>query len=847
MKNFFKEHIIDISLTGGSIFLTCFLHWFGMFDFSELKTYDYRFHSVRGPLTGWRAADSTIIDIGTDVVMVDVDDEAWRLLQEKKIPWPYPRGDIWARVIDNLSMAGAKVIAFDIQFDSPDSRSEYLRSVSNNLPEDFRQYLPGHGDILLAESITNAKKNGTKVVMDVKMVREPNRIPPQYIAYPVSEIMDAEPGIGLINDMLDIDGFSRQYSIAGFLEHDTSQKAYLSLGLKCVKEFLDIPDSVEPKFNFIENIWDFDTLKIKAYGRSNNFLVNYYGPPSGYKMPGSQNVRSWGTFPRYSLTQVIDTKEFELSEDLDWMSQFLPGEIPDWILAIEDDTERKEMMEMMGIGNEFDVKKSPFFNKIVIIGVSVEVIHDVKHTPFYNYLGLPQLTPGMETHVNAIQTILHNNYIDVIGGQTTRIFSDRQFYPVVYFLLIVFLCFVAFLIINVITINPIIGGFLVICECIIYWTISCGLFSNDIFWGFKNFLSFLLPNSIYDIFYSSLSVKLPLPGNTYLLPIVAPIFGVLLTYFSNVIYRFIVEQNDKKFLKETFGTYISPEVLDKMYEEHQAPQLGGVQGYHTAFFSDIQNFSSFSEALEPERMVSLMNEYLTAMTEVILDNKGTLDKYIGDAIVAFYGAPVFVDSQEKKACETALQMQERLEVLRKKWQSEDDWPSIVLSMQHRIGLNSGKMVTGNMGSNIRMNYTMMGDTVNLAARLESSAKQYGIYNFVGHPIYEKAKDDYVFRFLDFTRVKGKNIPVKVYELVNRKTMIKKNTLDLVNEFEIGMDLYFQQKWDEALEQFKKSEKMEDHFESRNTTPSAVFIKRCKLFKSNPPGKDWDGVWTMTSK
>ena len=847
MKNFFKDHIIDISLTMGSIFIACFLHWFGIFDFAELKTYDYRFHSVRGPLTGWRAADSTIIDIGTDVVMVDVDDEAWRLLQEKKVPWPYPRGDIWARVVDNLSAAGAKVIAFDIQFDSPDSRSEYLRSVSNNLPEEFRQYLPGHGDILLAESIINAKKNGTKVVMDVKMVREPTRIPPQYIAYPVPEIMDAKPGIGLINDMLDIDGFSRQYSIAGFLEHDTLQKAYLSLGLKCVKEFLDIPDNVEPKFNPTENVWEFDTLKIKAYGKSNNFLVNYYGPPSGYKMPGNQGVRSWGTFPRYSLTQVIDTKEFELSEDIDWMSQFLPGEIPDWIIKIEDDKEKKEMMELMGIGNEFDISSSPFYNKIVIIGVSVEVIHDVKHTPFYNYLNLPQLTPGMETHVNAIQTILHNNYINVIGEQTTRIFADRRLYPAAYFFLILILCLGAFFIINVITINPIIGGFLVIFECILYWAFSCGMFSGDIFWFLKYLISSILPSSLYDIFYSSLIVKLPLPGNSYILPIIAPIFGVLLTYFSNVIYRFIVEQNDKKFLKETFGTYISPEVLDKMYEEHQAPQLGGVQGYHTAFFSDIQNFSSFSEALEPERMVSLMNEYLTAMTEVILQNKGTLDKYIGDAIVAFYGAPVFVDSQEKKACETALQMQEKLEVLRKKWQSEDNWPSIVLSMQHRIGLNSGEMVTGNMGSNIRMNYTMMGDTVNLAARLESSAKQYGIYNFVGHRIYEKAKDDYVFRFLDFTRVKGKNIPVKVYELVNRKNMIKKKTLDLVNEFEIGMDLYFQQKWDKAIEQFKKSEKMEDHFESRNTTPSAVFIKRCKLFKSNPPGEDWDGVWTMTSK
>jgi adenylate cyclase len=284
-----------------------------------------------------------------------------------------------------------------------------------------------------------------------------------------------------------------------------------------------------------------------------------------------------------------------------------------------------------------------------------------------------------------------------------------------------------------------------------------------------------------------------------------------------------------------------------MYEEKQAPQLGGVMGYHTAFFSDIQNFSTFSEVLEPERMVALMNEYLTVMSKVILDNEGTLDKYIGDAIVAFYGAPAPVENQEKKACEAALLMQEKLDDLREKWKAEGNWPDIIYSMRHRIGLNCGNMVTGNMGSDMRMNYTMMGDTVNLAARLESSAKQYGIYNFVGHGIYENAKDDYIFRFVDFTRVKGKNVPVKVYELVDRKATIEKKSMDLIKEFEKGMDLYFQQKWDAALQQFTHTESMEDHYTSRNTTPSAVFIHRCELFKENPPEKNWDGIWTMATK
>ena len=192
-------------------------------------------------------------------------------------------------------------------------------------------------------------------------------------------------------------------------------------------------------------------------------------------------------------------------------------------------------------------------------------------------------------------------------------------------------------------------------------------------------------------------------------------------------------------------------------------------------------------------------------------------------------------------------MQEALGDLREKWQKENDWPDIVYSMQHRIGLNSGKMVTGNMGSEMRMNYTMMGDTVNLAARLESSAKQYGVYNFVGENIYEAAKEDFIFRFLDFVQVKGKNIPVKVYELLANKSDINNSTVDLVRKFEKGLDHYYQQDWDKAIRAFEISEKMEEQFTSRNTTPSSVYIQRCLMFRDNPPGKDWDGVWTMTSK
>ena len=846
IKNFLRTHLIDLSLTIGSIFITCLLHWIGIFDFLELKTYDYRFHSVRGPLTGWRASDSTIIQKGTDVILVEVDDESWRVLKDKKVPWPYPRGDIWARAVDNLSKAGAKVIAFDIQFDSPDARSEYLRSVSGNLPSEFQQYLPGHGDVILAESIKKAQEKGTKVVMDVKMVREPTRIPPTYIAYPVKEIMDVNPETGLINDLLDTDGFSRKYSIAGYMEHQPDV-AYLTLGLKCVKEFLDISDDVEPYFDPKRLEWNFDDLKIKSYGKTNTFLVNYYGPPSGYKIPGRDDLKPWGTFPRFSLSQILDTQDYDLPEDIDWMSQFIPGEIPDWISALESESEKKEMMEMMGVGQDFDIKKSPFYNKIVILGVSVEVLHDVKSTPFYNYMDLSQLTPGMETHANAIQTVLHNNFFTVYGGKTTRYLADGSGYPFENILLISAMCFFAFFILTKTNTNPILAGLIIFSQGLIYYSVSMGLFANDYFWFWKSTISNFLPNFIHSYFYESLQVNLPPPGQSFIMPIIAPITGLVLTYSSNIIYQFLHEQQDKKFLRDTFGTYISPEVLDKMYEEKQAPTLGGIEGHHTAFFSDIQNFSTFSEVLEPEKMVAIMNEYLTVMSKIILDHEGTLDKYIGDAIVAFYGAPVNVENHEKKSCFTALAMQDALNDLRIKWKKENDWPDIVYSMQHRIGLNCGKMVTGNMGSEMRMNYTMMGDTVNLAARLESSAKHYGVYNFVGENIYEATKDDFIFRFLDFVRVKGKNIPVKVYELVSHKDNISHENVALVKLFEDGLDLYYQQDWSNALSRFEEAEKIENHFTSRNTTPSNIYIKRCLKFKENPPGKDWDGVWTMTSK
>ena len=332
------------------------------------------------------------------------------------------------------------------------------------------------------------------------------------------------------------------------------------------------------------------------------------------------------------------------------------------------------------------------------------------------------------------------------------------------------------------------------------------------------------------------------------LDMVGPLSTLGVGYLGITVYNYIQEEKNKNFLKDSFGTYVSPELIDQMYESGEEPSLGGEEGYHTAFFTDIQSFSAFSEKLTASELVALLNQYLTNMTDVLLENNGTLDKYIGDAIVAFYGAPIEVDDHELWACRTAIKMQDNLEILRQGWRDEGDrWPEIVHNMQNRIGISSGQMVTGNMGSDSRMNYTMMGDNVNTAARLESSAKQYGIYIQIADSTYQAVKDRVVARDLDNVRVMGKEEPVKVWELISEKGLEPEKYKKILPAYHEALELYQNQEWARAIEAFKASDDLEDMFPGRKTNPSRIYIPRCEHFLSNPPGDNWDGVWTLTSK
>ena len=330
------------------------------------------------------------------------------------------------------------------------------------------------------------------------------------------------------------------------------------------------------------------------------------------------------------------------------------------------------------------------------------------------------------------------------------------------------------------------------------------------------------------------------------------LFSIVSTYSWNTLFQFYMANKDKAFLKSAFGNYISPELIDKMYETGEAPKLGGDSGIRTAFFTDIQSFSTFSEKLTATQLVELLNEYLTAMTDILLEEGGTLDKYEGDAIIAFFGAPMPMEDHATRACIVAHRMQKKLLELRKKWTSEGDkWPEIVHLMRMRVGINSGEIVTGNMGSASRMNYTMMGDSVNLAARLEEAAKQYGIFTQISKMTVDLIEPNVlVFRELDTIKVVGKSEPVTTYELIGKEGELTEIEIKLKELFEKGISLYKDRKWDEAIKTFSESLELENQREPElieKVNPSKIYIERCEIYKENPPAEDWDGSFTLTKK
>ena len=448
----------------------------------------------------------------------------------------------------------------------------------------------------------------------------------------------------------------------------------------------------------------------------------------------------------------------------------------------------------------YDIKEARIHGalegKIFVVGSTVSAMFDIVNVPVSNDY------PGVEVHASLINSFITNTFI-------TRLEEWQDF-------LILLLVGVVIGVLGYM-LKPLASSILSFVFIFGYFLTAMTLFGSDNLW----------------------------------IEVVRPILTILLTYTAVMAYRYMTEEKDRKFLQTTFKQYLSPELIDAMYKNKQMPKLGGDEGIRTAFFTDIQSFSTFSEKLgSPTRLVELLNEYLTEMTDSLLEHYGTLDKYEGDAIIAFFGAPMPMEDHAQQACATALDMQRKLGELRQKWANEGDkWPEIVHYMCMRIGINTGAITTGNMGSAVRMNYTMMGDAVNLAARLEGAAKQYGVYSMISNYTYDIVKEDFEVRQLDKITVVGKSEPIVVYELLSEKGKLDPELVKLVDIYKEGMDLYYNQKWDRAIEALTESEKLEPYKEIApgGRSPSRKIISYCEDLKDHPPGDEWDGVAKLTAK
>lgn len=339
-------------------------------------------------------------------------------------------------------------------------------------------------------------------------------------------------------------------------------------------------------------------------------------------------------------------------------------------------------------------------------------------------------------------------------------------------------------------------------------------------------------------------------------PMTAPMGAALTTSFVGLMWQVVEAQKAKGRIKGMFGAYVSPQLVERMVESGEDPQLGGHDAEITAYFSDIQGFSTFSEVLGSGPLVDLMNEYLTACTDIVQEEGGTLDKYIGDAVVAMFGAPIPMPDHAYRACVATQRVHQRIGELRQKWKSEGDrWPEIVWKMQSRIGLNTGVCMIGNMGSRTRFNYTMMGDDVNLAARMESGAKRWGAYTMVTEATKAACQkhggDRVVFRPLGRIVVMGRSQPVPIHEIVGLKETLPDRARECIALFEEGLACYYACDWDGAIARFRQSAELEPNQPGKTpgvkTNPSLVYIEIAEDYRREPPAKGWDGVYVMKEK
>lgn len=435
-------------------------------------------------------------------------------------------------------------------------------------------------------------------------------------------------------------------------------------------------------------------------------------------------------------------------------------------------------------------KKTPsipstvFKDKYVFVGSNAAGLFDIQNTPFSRYAPYP----GTEVHATVLSNLLQRDFLVRVS---------RHIPVIVMFLFSLAVCF-SFLFTGKIR-YPV----------AVALTASVGwlLYAAYLFQEQKDWLD-----------------------------VVAPEFSIFFSFTLAAVVSYQTEGKARRHLRSIFSRYISPVVVTEILKQRDQIELGGKETIGSVLFSDIKDFTVISEKKSPREIVNILNKYFSVAAEIIHRNQGMLDKYLGDAVMAIFGAPLTDRSHAVQACAAALELQC---CLRRLWHSDGNhFPALMT----RIGINSGTMVVGNIGSSLRLDYTAIGDTVNLASRLESVNKIYNTEIIIGEATYYEIKGEFVTRELDILCVKGKEKPVVVYELVGKQGEVEQKMLERIEQFHEGIKWYRERVFDKAVIVFRAILSS-----SPNDGPSQEYLRRCEAFLTSPPEPNWDGVFKLDVK
>ena len=424
-------------------------------------------------------------------------------------------------------------------------------------------------------------------------------------------------------------------------------------------------------------------------------------------------------------------------------------------------------------------------DKIVFVGANAAGLSDIKSTP----MSPIEPFPGVEIHAAVTNNLLESDFIRPLSSLTTNI------------------------------IILIISGLLLIA---IFWAPSKINISFTAFLMALIIISGLILFSYYRIWFPTAEI--------FISALLVTIVGYTTKYVS--------EDAQKRAIRSAFGLYLQKELVEQIIEEPDLLKLGGDKKELTVLFSDLAGFTSISEDTPPEELVTFLNEYLSDMTDIVFKNKGTLDKYIGDAIMAFWGAPVPEEDHAYYACKCALEMEERLAELQEKWTADG------LPAPHvRYGINSGPMVVGNMGSKDRFSYTVLGDNVNLGARLEPANKDFGTRILISQSTREQVQDRLLTREVALMKAKGKTKPIRIFELICDKNSPEfKKQEPFAELFDGALNHYYNREWEKAEAGFNKALELKD-----GDMLCRIYLKNIEVFKKNPPGDNWEGSYQQINK